>query len=163
MNKPKLNAMDGFLIVVLIAVIASGLYFVFKPDTPSTSSPQTVTAEYTLSLTDCTDELAAALKASADSGEILMLGEKTRFPASITSIGITPTTQRIPNETGEAFVFTEKPNTFDVTLHLESQVTETDADISASGTVLKVGYSMTAKSRAASCSGTITELRLKKE
>lgn len=160
MNKPKFNAMDGFLIMVLTVAIVSGLYFIFKPDAPATNSPHTVTAQYTLELTECTDELAASLKTSADTAETLMLGEKTRFHASIKGIGITPSKRRVPTETGEAFVVFETPNRFDVTLYLESQVTETNSDISASGTILKVGYPMTAKSRSASCLGTITELRL---
>ena len=160
MNKPKFNLMDGFLVAILVAVIAAAAFLFLKPDAKPAEAEKTCTAEYVLEFTKVQKYVADEFEKAAANNEILTMGETERFDAAIKNIDIRPASRHLINEETEEVVIAEDPLLFDVILTLESEVTETDDDIKAANTTLKVGNTLAAKSKVAAGYGYITDLSL---
>ncbi len=160
MDKPKFNLMDGFLIVLII-LIAAAAFLLFSSTGSTGTAPQTVTAQYTIELARCEKAVADAFLDALDKGETIMVGEKERFAATLVDVAVTPAKRLVTNSSSGREVIAEDPIFCDITLTLESQVTESDSAILASSTPLKVGESEVVRGKKSAGFGYITGLKIK--
>ncbi len=160
MDKPKFNFMDGFIIALIILVTIAGFLFLNRSDNAGTT-PQTVTAQYTIELTKCEKVVADAFIEALSNGETVMVGEKERFAASLTDVQIVSAKKLITDSRSGAEVLAEDPMYYDIVLTLESQVTESDSAIMAGSTPLRVGEDEVVRGKKSAGMGYITGLKIK--
>lgn len=161
MDKPKFNLMDGFLIALIALIIAAAAFLLLAPKNGSSGTAQTVTAQYQLELAKYEKVVADEFQKAAENGETLMVGEKERFEAKIANVEVAPAKRLITDSTRGKAVIAEDPLYYDIILTLESQVTETDSEILAGSTPLKVGGTAAVKGKTAAGFGYIVSLGLR--
>ena len=162
MNKPKFNLMDGFIIIVLILVIAAGVFLLSgKKDTTSTGSVQNSVAEYQIELAKYDKAVADAFLLALENDETAWVSEKERFEAKIIDVEVLPSKKAVVNEYSKIAGYAGDPSAYDIIVTLESSVVETDATITASGNILAVGEKVSVRSKSAAGNGYIIKLNIK--
>lgn len=160
MDKPKFNLMDGFLIVLILLIAVAG-FLLFNSTGSTGSAPQTVTAQYTIELARYEYAVADAFLDTLNNGETVMVGEKERFAATLVDVEVAPAKRIVTNYNNGKAIMSEDPVFCDITLTLESQVTESDSAILAGSTPLKVGESEVVRGKKSAGFGYITGLKIK--
>ncbi len=162
MNKPKFNLMDGFIIIVLLVVIALGTLVISRMGNSSTTGEvQNSVAVYQVHLTKYDKAVADAFVTACENGEVASVSEKESFAGKIVDVEISPTTKPVVNETNKTIVVAEDPTSYDIFVTLESSVLETDSSITASGNRLAVGEKVTIRGKSAAGIGYITDIAIK--
>jgi hypothetical protein len=139
MDKPKFNFLDALILIVIILVIAAGLYFLKGADTASVGEAQTTTAEFKIQLTKADMSLYEKFAAAKESGESVWIGVKERFEGKVSDVVVEPA-KKITTDThlGKAVVG-EDPSSYDITVTVKAAAVESSSAISASGTAIRVG------------------------
>ena len=161
MDKPKFNLLDGFLIVLILLIVLAGALILMRPQSTPADTTRTATAEYSIEFAKYDKSVADAFVAAKEAGETVWVSEKERFPAAITDVSITPAKTVTVDERRNRAVLGEDPSCYDITITLESTVTETNDAITASGNRLMVGEKISARSKSAAGNGYIVSLKLK--
>ena len=159
-KKTKFNLMDCLIILIVVAVIAGGVYVLgsLKGGSTATDS-QAATVRYTIELAKEDEEILNLFVAAAERGDSCYVGEKERAEAVVKEVSYT-LAKLMTNDvkTGEVF-WAYIPNKYSINVTLESTGFETETDIKAgSGTVLKVGTETSVKGKGYAGYGFITSL-----
>jgi len=164
-KKTKFNLMDCLIILVLVAVIAGGIYVLGNLKGGSLGEgSQTATVRYTIELAKEEEEILNRFIAAAENQDSCYVGEKERAEAFIKEVTYTPAKlQTTDKKTGEVF-WADIPDKYCINVTLESEGTETDSSITAgSGTALKVGVETSVKGKGYAGYGFITGLEIVNE
>lgn len=142
MNKPRFNIVDAVIILMVCIVIVAGVLFVGKLSGAKIVSPSqtnNATAEYTIQIQNCEEELCVQFENALSNDNIVLVTDEDSWNASLINIERKNATKITTNyKTGKS-VLAEYPDTFDLSVTLKSDVLETDTEISAGGTPLLVG------------------------
>ena len=164
-KKTKFNFMDCLIILVVVAVIAGGVYILgnLKGGSAGEGS-QAATIRYTIELAKEEEEVLNRFVAAAENQDSCYVGEKERAKAIIREVTYTEAKLQTTNKkTGEVF-WADIPDKYCINVTLESEGTETDSSIMAdSGTNLKVGIETSVKGKGYAGYGFITELEIVNE
>ncbi|MBO5955711.1 MAG: DUF4330 domain-containing protein [Clostridia bacterium] len=161
MDKPKFNIMDGFLIALIVLIIAAAAFILLSPKAGNSNTAQNATAQYQIELAKYEKVVAEEFQKAVENGETLMVGEKERFQAKLINAEIYPSKRLVTDSTKGSAVIAEDPVYYDIILTLESQVTETEAQILAGSNPLRVGEATAVKGKKAAGFGYIISLSLK--
>lgn len=140
MDKPKFNILDGLIIVLLVLVLAVGVFLIKGMGQGDVGGVSTNTnAVFKIQLTKAEKVLADKFATAKENDEMVWIGTKERFEAKIRDVQIEPT-KKITTDlrTGKA-ILAQDPTCYDVTITVEAAAVETDNAISASGTAIRVG------------------------
>ncbi len=142
MNKPRFNLVDAVIILVICVVIAAGVLFAGKLSGAKIASPSqtnNATAEYTIQIKNCEEELCVQFENALKNDSIVLVTDEDSWNAKLVNIERNNATKITTNyKTGES-VLAEYPDTFDLSVTLKSDVYETDTKISVGETPLQVG------------------------
>ena len=135
-KKVKFNGMDVFIIVVVFAVIAAGIWFLTRDGAGSASSSEkNVKVTSVLEVCGMEPDYAEKIKV----GDVAMLGEKDKLETVVTDVEVLPAkTSGYDILTGKVMM-SEIPGQVDVKITVESIGTENAESIKISGTALRVG------------------------
>lgn len=162
MDKPKFNLIDGLIILLLVAVIAAGIYLI-KGSSASKSNlieAKNSVAEYQVQFTQSEMYLFDLFKNAQESGESVWVGEKERFEGKIVDVtAAAATTLGTDYKNGKA-VLSEYTNLYDITVTLRSDVVETASSISAAGNRLLTGSEVAVKGKGFAGYGFIIDLKI---
>ena len=161
-QKPKFNLLDAFIILILLAVIAAGAYFMLKPtDVATETAEKNSKAVYVVELTRVDPTVAEEFQQAFDNKEKLTCGEAERFYSSISDLSVVPAKRTIIKHETATAERVEDPQYFDVKLTLETEITETETAILAGKNELRVGNGLAVKGSRCSGYGYIIGLSLK--
>ena len=149
-KKTKFNLMDCLIILVVVALIAGGIFVLssLKGKDSSAALSQGATIRYTVELAKEEEEVLNAFIAAAEKEDNCYVGEKERAEAVIKEVTYTPAKIQTRNsKTGEIY-WEEIEDKYCINVTLESQGSETDSSVIAgSGNVLKVGAETSVKGK----------------
>ena len=139
MDKPKFNLMDGFIALLIILVVAAGIFFLKGKNTEFSSDASNKTAVFSIQFTKVEKVFCSTLEKALAEGALVSVGTKERFDARLEGLDIKPSIKITSNLQNGKAVVAEDPMYFDITVSLSAPCTETPDAILASGTALKVG------------------------
>lgn len=149
-KKTKFNLMDCLIILVVVALVAGGIFVLssLKGKDSNVSSSQGATIRYTVELAKEEEEVLNAFIAAAEREDNCYVGEKERAAAVIKEVTYTPAKMQTSNaKTGEIY-WEEIEDKYCINVTLESQGSENDSSVIAgSGNVLKVGAETSVKGK----------------
>ncbi|MBE7032308.1 MAG: DUF4330 domain-containing protein [Ruminococcaceae bacterium] len=159
MDKPKFNIIDGLIVLLVVAIIAAGIYLLSGNNTVDSPETQNTTAVFQLQLTRADESLYNKFLAALDTQETVWIGVKERFPGKIEILEKSPSSRITTNtQTGKA-VLAEDPNLFDLTIHISTPVLETPSGITASGTPIRVGEEVAVRGKGFAGYGFVIDLK----
>ena len=135
-KKVKFNGMDVFIILVVLAVIAAGVYFLFGRSSGGAAVTEKNT-EVTAVLEICGMEKEYTEKIKV--GDIAMLGEKDKMETVVKKIEVNPAKTSGYDILDGRVIMAEIPDQYDVQITVSALGTENDSAIKISGTAIKVG------------------------
>ncbi len=139
MDKPKFNILDGLIILLLVLVIAAGVFLMRGTNTDGSDNAELKTAEFKLQVAKAEPALYDKFVDAMDKDETVWIGVKERFEGKIENVEVAPASKVSTDlYTGKA-VLAEDPVSSDITITVSTLVTETNEAISASGTAIRVG------------------------
>ncbi len=141
MDKPKFNIMDGFITLLLVLIIAVGVFVLRGMWSGNTSGGggTNTNAVFKIQITKAEKALADKFNQAYENGETVWIGVKERFEGKIQAVDIAPAAKMTTDLTrGQAYL-AEDPTSFDVTVTVKAAAVETENAISASGTNIRVG------------------------
>lgn len=160
-NKPKLNLIDGLIILIIAIVLAVGIYFIAgRNGSTATGENASITAEYKIQFVEREKVVADMFIAAADSGETVWVGEKERAEAVITEVMVEPARKQTTDTENGEVVMAEIPGLYDVTVTLLSAGQETETEIRAGGTAIHVGEETSVKGKGFAGYGFVTDLKV---
>lgn len=160
-NKPRLNLIDGLIILIIAIVLAVGIYFIAgRNGNAGTGENTSKTAEYKIQFVEREKVVADMFIAAKESGETVWVGEKERAEAMITDVLIEPARKQTTDTENGKVVMAEIPELYDVTVTLQSAGQETETEIHAGGTAIHVGEETSVKGKGFAGYGFVTDLKL---
>ena len=160
-NKPKLNLMDGLIILIIVAVLAVGIYFIAGSGSSTTAGENgDIIAEYKLQFVEREKVVADMFIAAKESGETVWVGEKERAEAVVTDVLVEPARKQTTDIEDGKVMMAEIPGLYDVTVTLQSSGQETETEIRAGGTAIHVGEETSVKGKGFAGYGFVTDLKL---
>ncbi len=160
MDKPKFNFIDGAILLILILVIAAGAFLLSsKNDVPSTAP--NLTAEYKIQFTKSEAYVADMfIKAAASNDKSVWVGEKERAKAEIVDVFVEPAHQLTAAPDKDFATWAEIPNLYDITVTLRSKASETDSQVKADNTPIRVGEEFVVRGKGFAGYGFLIDLEL---
>lgn len=155
-KKPKFNILDGFIIVLILLIIAAAVY-IFLPKLKN-SGEKEVIARYEIVLSGCEPIVAEEFVKAYESDEILKVGEKDLLDAKIVSVKVENAKSLLTDNTNKVITETSNDSYRDITLVLETTAIETDREILFGETPIRVGTYIAVKSKKVSGYDYITDL-----
>ena len=165
-NKPKFNLLDAVIILLVLAVIAGGIYLKFAPgktEAPPAQNAETVNREkglYTIEITRVDRAVADEFELAFQNKETLRCGEKEVFNATIKDVYVKPSTTFVVNQQTGTAQESVYPDQVDILLLLETDITETNNAVMAGNTPLRVGNALAVKGSKCAGYGYIINLDL---
>ncbi len=143
-KKIKFNGMDLFIIIVAVAVVAAGAYFLCaRGGSTAVVTQENVLVRTTVELDMQNKEFAELVKV----GEKAVIGEKEKMMTVVESVEIVPATDKGYDIIEGRVLRAEVPDKYDVKITLVGDGTENDRDIMINGNSLKVGQKVVVSSR----------------
>ena len=143
-KKIKFNGMDLFIIIVAVAVVAAGTYFLCaRGGSTAVVTQENVLVRTTVELDMQNKEFAELVKV----GEKAAIGEKEKMMTVVESVEIVPATDKGYDIIEGRVLRAEVPDKYDVKITLVGDGTENERDIMINGNSLKVGQKVVVSSR----------------
>ncbi len=159
MDKPKFNIIDGLIVLLVVAIIAAGIYLLGGNNQTDGTGTENTTAIFQLQLTKADESLYNKFLAAMEAEETVWIGVKERFPGKIDMLEKAPASKITTNiQTGTAVV-AEDPNLFDITIHITTPVLETPSGITAAGTPIRVGEEVAVRGKGFAGYGFVIDLK----
>ena len=159
MDKPKFNIIDGLIVLLVVAIIAAGIYLLGGNKQTDGTGAENTTAIFQLQLAKVDESLYNKFLAAMEADETVWIGVKERFPGKIDMLEKSPASKITTNtQTGTAVV-AEDPNLFDITIHINTPVLETSSEISAAGTPIRVGEEVAVRGKGFAGYGFVIDLK----
>ncbi len=155
-NKPKFNLMDALIIVLILAVATVGVLFI-KSKTGS-GNRDTVTVRYSVEFKEKDAELGEMFIKALENKESATATEKDKIPAKIVDVEVVPSTTMVADSRTGKLIASEIPGKYNIIVTLESEATETDADISLGATPIAVGEELAVHGRGISGFGYVVAI-----
>lgn len=160
-NKPRLNLIDGLIILIIAIVLAVGIYFIAgRNGSAGSDENASKIAEYKIQFVEREKVVADMFTAAKENGETVWVGEKERAEAVITDVLIELARKQTTDAENEKVVMAEIPELYDVTVTLRSAGQETETEIHAGGTAIHVGEETSVKGKGFAGYGFVTDLKL---
>ncbi len=163
MDKPKFNILDGLIILLLVLVIAAGVFLLRGTGNSAASTTEQKTVVFKLQVTRAEEVLYHKFVEAMENDEAVWIGVKERFEGKIENVEIAPAS-RISTDlyTGQA-VLAQDPASYDITITVSVSAVETDDAILASGTAIRVGEETAIRCKEAAGYGFIIDLKTAKD
>ena len=159
MDKPKFNIIDGLIVLLVVAIIAAGIYLLGGSNATEGTQPQNTTAIFQLQLTKVDESLYNKFLAAMDADETVWIGVKERFPGKINTLEKAPASRITTNTQNGTAVIAEDPNLFDLTIHIRTSVLDTPSGFTASGTPIRVGEEVAVRGKGFAGYGFVIDLK----
>ncbi|MBR5155828.1 MAG: DUF4330 family protein [Clostridia bacterium] len=159
MDKPKFNILDGLIILLLILVIAAGVFFLKGANSGASGGAETKTAVFKIQLTKVEESLYDKFLAALENEETVWIGVKERFEGKIEEIEFGPAAKVSTDLYTGTAVLAEDPTSSDITITVRSEAVETKDAISASGTAIRVGEETAIRGKEVAGYGFIIDLK----
>ena len=145
-KKVKFNGIDVFIILMVIAVIAAGLYFLKGRSSAAGAAGDSKNVNVTtvVELTGREKDFADKVKEN----DLVMLGEKDKAPMTVTKVEVTPAKTTGYDILSGHVYNSEIPTEYDVKVTLCAPGAESNKSIDVSGIALKVGQETVVSSKA---------------
>ena len=163
MDKPKFNFLDGVIILLVVVMVAAGVYFIKGRGAASTVTEKNAVAEIQIQFTNVDESIYEKFAAVSDKDESVWVGIKERFEGKVSNAECGPA-KKLSKDiyTGKA-VMAENPTASDVTVTIKADVVETDSAIIASGTEIRVGEETAVRGKGVAGFGYITGIKIVSE
>ena len=159
-KKVRFNGIDVFIVVVAIAVIAGGIFFLCgRKSSSGGAASKNVIATAVLEVTKVDKSYADAIKV----GDIVLLGEKDKMTTKISKVDVKPATTIGYDTINGRVLNSEIPNNYDIDVYLTAEASESENEIQISGLPIRVGHKTTAFGKGWSSEGYITDLQVEPE
>lgn len=132
--KTKWNVMDTCIVVVLIAVLGAGVWFL-KGRTGNQSGARPAEVQVVVELTNRDREYGELVKV----GDPVTIGEKEKMEATVTGVKINPAKTLGYDILNGAVKNSELPEKVDVQVTMKGVGTETDSAVMINNSPLRVG------------------------
>lgn len=143
-KKAKFNGMDLFIILVVVAVAASGAYLLFgREGGGNVLSSQNVLVRTVIELDVEDKEFADLIKV----GDTVAIGEKEKMMTTVESVDALPAAATGYDIVDGRVIRAEIPDKYDVQITLVGDGVETDKDVQISGTAVRVGQKAVVSSK----------------
>lgn len=140
--KTKWNAMDTVLVLVIVAILAAGGWFLLgRSDTKTTVQNKTV--EVMVELTQQSEAFTKLPKL----GDAVVLGEKEKMPATVTKVEIFPAYMQGKDLINGKYTDAAIPGLYNVQITVCGEGTESNAAVAINGTAIRTGEPMAMKSK----------------
>lgn len=159
MDKPKFNIIDGLIVLLVVAIIAAGIYLLGGNKQTDSTGAENTTAIFQLQLTKVDESLYNKFLAAMEAEETVWIGVKERFPGKIDMLEKAPASKITTNTQAGTAVVAEDPNLFDITIHISTPVLETDSGITAAGTPIRVGEEVAVRGKGFAGYGFVIDLK----
>ncbi len=159
MDKPKFNIIDGLIVLLVVVIIAAGIYLLGGRNQTAATQTENTTAVFQLQLTKADESLYNKFLAAMDSDETVWIGVKERFPGKIDMLEKAPASRITTNAQVGTAVVAEDPNLFDITIHISTPAVDTPSGITASGTPIRVGEEVAVRGKGFAGYGFVIDLK----
>ncbi|MBE5039198.1 DUF4330 domain-containing protein [Ructibacterium gallinarum] len=140
--KPKFNAIDFVILILLIAALAAGSLFLSKRSNQK-GVTQNAKIEFMVELTSQEKEFADLPQV----GDSVSVGEKEKMPATVTKVEVLPAkTMGYDTVNGRIFE-TTVPDRYDVQITLQGDGMETENTLEINNNAIRVGMGAAMKSK----------------
>ncbi len=159
MDKPKFNIIDGLIVLLVVAIIAAGIFLLGGNKQTEGTAAENTTAIFQLQLTKVDESLYNKFLAAMEADEKVWIGVKERFPGKIDTLEKAPASRITTNTQNGTAVIAEDPSLFDLTIHISTPVLETASGITASGTPIRVGEEVAVRGKGFAGYGFVIDLK----
>ncbi len=140
--KVKFNWMDALILLVLIAAVAAGGYFLSHRSRQS-SMIEDKTVDIMVELTSKEEDFARRPQV----GDVVVIGEKEKMETVVTKVEVNPAKTISYDTLNGKITEGEVPNRFDILLTLRGSGTESGQTVEINGNAVRVGMGATVKNK----------------
>lgn len=159
MDKPKFNFIDAAIILVIILAVVAGAFLLSSGSSTPTNQAE-LFAEYKIQFTKADLSLANKFTEASANGESVWVGQKERARADLVDVLVEPAREITVDSKKGVFRLSEIPEQYDITVTLRSRATETDSQICADNTPIRVGEEFAVRGKGIAGFGFLTDLNL---
>lgn len=141
--KTKFNIVDVIIIVIILAVIATGCFAYFKfanKDNNASVQANTAKIEFVIEVNNLTETAANSFKAAE--GSPVSFGETTSGYGTLTYVDVIPYRKWVKNTEDGEVVVSEVPNRYTAKVTIQSDVEKSDTAFTCGSEVITVGKAM---------------------
>lgn len=157
MSKAKFNFIDAIIILLILAVIAAGLYMFLGGGLFTTSAGgdgETSKIQYSVEIKQKTRDYCDNINV----GDAVQIGDKEKASAVIEDIDIVPTKMLFEDKKSGVVHYSEIPEMYDIILTLSSDGRHTDSAIYADNVLVRIGERVTVRGKGYSGNGFVMSL-----
>ncbi len=159
MTKAKFNILDALIILLIILVVAAGIFLFAGKGSNETPATQNTTAEFKLEIKKAEFSLAEKFEAASKAGEIVRVGVKEAFEAELVDVEVSNAEIVSANTRTGEIILAEHPSLYDIIITLRAPAVDTDQGIMVSGTKIIVGHEDAVYGKGFAGFGFITDLK----
>ena len=152
MKKVRFNLIDTLVVLAILLAIAAGAYYMLGGRGAEVNSG--VTVRYQIELANKEAYLTELFK----TGDRVQVSEKEKIEAVVTDVLVRPARQVSFNMETGAHEWQEIPGKYDILVTMESSGTETEEQVYASSTPIRVGEEMVVRGKGYAGFGFIVDL-----
>lgn len=134
-KRVRFNGMDLFICVVILAVIAAGVYMLAARRSGSAGGTENTVVTMTVELTGQEQNVADAINV----GDVVSIGEKDKAKMTVSAVDVSPAkTIGYDIESGRV-LNSEIPGQIDIKVTMTAEGTETDREIKVDNVTMRIG------------------------
>jgi hypothetical protein len=138
MKKRRFNGIDIGIIVVLVLVIAAGVFFFLRYNRADQLAGKQVTIRFQVEVPDLSQEVAEGFPIGAP----VIFGTTNTDEGAIVDVEVAPYMRTMQNKEDGAYTWEQYGDKYQATVTIEAEVTETDEAFIGESTEIQVGANM---------------------